>query len=324
MRPEAIAGFARQIVERAETGNPIPYLDHHSKVGILRQLGEVMEGSVDSNFHLHIGVRLDDDNPASDYLFRSIQRGKQYGMSVSGGGVGYEIVKESNGDRTVEYTDVQLSEISNTTSPSWVPSFGTVLTRSLDGDATMPVDQTPAPVVAPAETPTPDAAAPTPVVVALAAPPPEAPEVERARIGVADQAAVRAAYIAFGEQLKSLGVDLTADPTAAPIAATETPKAPENTPVENSETGEQDAEGVQITRALQTAIDRAVETATAPLIATTTAQATYIAALEALPAGQYPPKVVRGKFESDETGPDLAAMAPEERMAYALKTLYPE
>ncbi len=128
MAPEAIERFADQI---NETGT-IVYRDAHAPDGVLRDLGVLTKAWVNEHFHLGVEVKLDERNPAATYLFDSIERGKQYGMSVAGHVVEYarEYVEEV-GKSVLTYKNVLLDEISNTTRPAWYPSFGSVLTKSV-------------------------------------------------------------------------------------------------------------------------------------------------------------------------------------------------
>lgn len=130
--PEAIERFAQQI--NSTNGMPLTdrlvYRDAHAPDGVLRDLGYVTKAWVTENFHLGIEVRLDEDNPASDYLWKSTQKGKQFGMSVSGVVLDYADIPEG-GTLVRTFKHVVLDEISNTTRPAWYPSFGTVLSKSI-------------------------------------------------------------------------------------------------------------------------------------------------------------------------------------------------
>lgn len=350
MAPEAIADFARQIADRVAAGDPIPYIDSHLKVGVLRELGWVMEGEITPDFHLRVAVRLDEANPAAMFIHNNVQRGKQYGMSVAGDGTEFQTVRDDDGNRFIRFTRVLLREISNTTRPSWVPSLGTVLARSLDGEltgdnamaddltevaapaeeTTAPAEAAPAPENADADaqaTDTTDATEEAPAAegctcegdcaCGVAVEAVAADDVDRARIAQKDKDSLLAAYMAMGEQLKALGV--IEDAAAS---------APENTQVENSDQGDDadlvDINGVKVERSLADAISGLVTSevtkATESLTKTLSEQAEYIKALESMPAGKRPAPVVRDKFESVE--PDLTAMSPEERLRWGLSGIY--
>ena len=342
----AIEDFAKQIEERASAGDPIPYLDHHQKDGVLRELGTVISGSVDNNYRLNVAVRLDEENPAALYLHSRIKRGKQYGMSIAGDGVQYKMLRdETTGEQVIRFLRIALKEISNTTRPSWVPSFGTVLARSIEGEengevmaeelvkADAPAEQvdnvaaeSAAPVVADVveeQAPVEAAAVEDAPVVENAqveeAPVVDAPveaEVERARIAKKDAKAFMAALKALHEQVAALGITEDEETVAETVEAT---------PVEATAPEENvDFNGVVIKRDLADAITAfvtsKVDESTAVLRETVEKQADYIKALEEMPAGKVPAALVRGKFESDEI--DLGSLAPEDRLRYALKNLY--
>jgi len=354
MDPTAIQDFADQIVSRASDSDPLPYLDHHMKDGVLRELGEVVDGSVSSDYRLNIKVRLHPDNPAAAYLHSRIKRGKKYGMSIAGDGVQYRMIDDpSSGEKVIRFLKIKLKEISNTTRPSWVPSFGTVLARSIEGeeigenmaeelvksDATEVVEnvaanesaepvaaqvteQTEAPVV---EAPVAEAAPAAEVAPAVEAAPVEAAApaeengevVERARIAKRDAEKLVEAFNALKGQLETLGVFEPDAPQAAaeaPVAKTEDAPADENV----------DFNGVSVRRDLAEAITAfvtsKVDESTAVLRETIEKQAEYIKKLEELPAGKLPAAVVREKFE---TGlPDLGSMSNEDKLKYALGNIY--
>jgi len=317
MDPTAIQDFADQIVSRASDSDPLPYLDHHMKDGVLRELGEVVDGSVSSDYRLNIKVRLHPDNPAAAYLHSRIKRGKKYGMSIAGDGVQYRMIDDpSSGEKVIRFLKIKLKEISNTTRPSWVPSFGTVLARSIEGeeigenmaeelvksDATEVVENVAAnesaePVAAPAEE--------------------NGEVVERARIAKRDAEKLVEAFNALKGQLETLGVFEPDAPQAAaeaPVAKTEDAPADENV----------DFNGVSVRRDLAEAITAfvtsKVDESTAVLRETVEKQAEYIKKLEELPAGKLPAAVVREKFE---TGlPDLGSMSNEDKLKYALGNIY--
>lgn len=136
MDPSAIEGFSKQIAARAETPDPVPFMDWHQKDGILKQLGDVVEGQVDADYNLGVKVRLDKDNPAAVYLHKAVKKGKKFGMSVAGKASG--IVRrfdEATKQAVLRFTDVAMTEVSATTKPIWTPSLGTVLAKSVIDEA---------------------------------------------------------------------------------------------------------------------------------------------------------------------------------------------
>jgi len=136
MDPEAIERFSAQI-NTAAGGDALMYRDAHAPDGVLRDLGQITKAWINEHFHLGVEVRLDMDNPAAAFLFKSIQNGKQYGMSVAGFVLDYvdEFVAAA-GTVVRTYKNVVLDEISNTTRPAWYPSLGTVLSKSIKDAST--------------------------------------------------------------------------------------------------------------------------------------------------------------------------------------------
>lgn len=342
MAREAIEDFARQIKERVEQGDPLPYIDSHQKDGVLRTLGHVMEAAVTPDFHLMVAVRLDTDNPAATFLYSSLKRGKQYGMSIAGDGVEYVRAKTAGGP-VLRFMKVVLREISNTTRPSWVPSFGTVLARSIDNlgesevseelvrDESAPEVETvaeesevAADVEKSSDEQTIDAAdeaapeEPEAPVERTTDEPIEADEdVERARIAKRDVSAILEAMKALATKLETIGI------AEADEATPETPE----TPVENSEKGEEETVefgGIRVERAVAEAltayVDEKINAAVEPLKAEIERKDAYIEELLALPAGKVPAPVVRDKFDNDLDR--IAGLTPEERLRIGLSAVY--
>lgn len=333
MSPEAITDFAAQIAERVAAGDPIPYVDAHAKDGVMRVLGHVIAGSVTPDFHLVIRVKLDDLNPAAQYLWNSVTRGKQFGMSIGGNGVAHRYVRTADGNRVIRFTKVLLQEISNTTRPSWVPSFGTVLARSVDtgvnevSEELTRDEETTAPEAAPAEetteVATSDEQTETPVENAAPEPTDEVDttddEVERARIAKRDAEALKTAMLALIDQINALGINVE-DHQA-------TPETPEPTTVENSDTGAEETVemgGIRVQRDIATAmtafVTSEIERAVAPLKDELTKRDAYIEELLRLPAGKVPAPVVREKFDSEMDR--IKAMSPEDRLRESLSHIY--
>ena len=140
LAPEVMFDFAKQI--NSQGGIPlterIPYRDAHAKDGVWRDLGWVTKAWVTDSGHLGVEVQLDEESEAARFLHKQVQRGKQFGMSVGGKVIdwGYEYVAEI-GKSVRTFRNVVLNEISNTTKPSWSPSFGTVIAKAIqDAEAT--------------------------------------------------------------------------------------------------------------------------------------------------------------------------------------------
>lgn len=133
MAPEAIRRFSAQITAQAANGTPLPYRDAHAQDGVWRDLGEITRAWIDERLHLGVEVKLDEDSSAAMYLFKQLQKGKKYGMSIAGTVLDYADEFVSSVGRMIRtYKDIVLTEISNTTRPAWTPSFGTVLSKAID------------------------------------------------------------------------------------------------------------------------------------------------------------------------------------------------
>lgn len=137
MSPEAIKAFAQQIKDRYFEGNPIPYVDEHDKAtsgrGVLRHLGDVVDGGITGEDHLWVKVRLNEKNPAATFLYNQIaDEGKQYGMSIQGQVLEFvDEIAKAVGGKIRTFKSVVLDHIANTTKPVWTPSLGTVLNRAV-------------------------------------------------------------------------------------------------------------------------------------------------------------------------------------------------
>ena len=135
--PVAIRSFRDQIVDAFNRGEPIPYVDEHDKSvagrGVLRHLGDLVDGEITEDNHLRVKVKLNEDNPAATFLYRQIQKGKKFGMSISGDVLSYaDELNKSIGRKIRVFKSVVLTHVANTTRPVWTPSLGTVLNRAVE------------------------------------------------------------------------------------------------------------------------------------------------------------------------------------------------
>lgn len=126
MMPEAIEGLAVQI-----NTAPVPFRNHHNKDDIMENMGEVVKASVTSDFELMVEVELDQDNPSSQYLWKKLDQGKQYGMSVRGDTERPTFEKAQSGRYVHKHHTVILKEVSVTTRPFYTKSLGTVLRKAM-------------------------------------------------------------------------------------------------------------------------------------------------------------------------------------------------
>lgn len=137
IHPDAIKSFREQIVAAYEKGEPIPYVDEHDKSvsgrGVLRHLGDLVDGEITADNHLRVKVKLNEDNPAATFLYRQIQAGKKFGMSISGDVLSYaDELNKAIGRKMRVFKSVILTHVANTTRPVWTPSLGTVLNRAVE------------------------------------------------------------------------------------------------------------------------------------------------------------------------------------------------
>lgn len=134
MAGDLIYRFAEQINSTGglALSSRLVYRDAHAPDGVLRDLGWINKAWVNNDKRLAVEVKLDDENPAATYLFRQLEKGKQFGMSVAGKVLDFADEFMADVGAVVRtYTDVILTEISNTTRPAWTPSFGSVLAKAL-------------------------------------------------------------------------------------------------------------------------------------------------------------------------------------------------
>lgn len=322
MDPSVVESFARQIQQRAESGEPIPYRDTHGMGvtgdnGVMVDLGELVAAAVTEDDHLHVRVRLDTENPAAAFLHKQVQRGKRYGMSVGGEVTDYadEYVKELG--RVVRtFKGVILDHIANTSQPSWTPSLGTVLMRAvekaLEGENMDPD------VLAP-ETPEVEGATETPAVEAAEesvteeqveetpadeVEEPEAPAIEEARtIEVSALQPIQDAVAALASAISAVLA-----PTPAPATAT----------VQLSDGANDAAPSVESESPVAENDLSALRSAVESLQAELATANDRIKQLEEEPAGNQPPVIERS--ETDLRG-EISKLPAHERLLLGLRAL---
>jgi phage head maturation protease len=127
LAPELVSKFAEQISKA-----PVPFLNWHNENDALAEMGEVTKAWVTPNFDLGVEVELDQDDYRAQKLWRKLDQGKQFGMSVAGKVHEYKDEYEKSAGRVRTYYDATLKEVSLTTKPIYTPSFGTVLKKAAD------------------------------------------------------------------------------------------------------------------------------------------------------------------------------------------------
>lgn len=126
LTPVAIQRLAEQI-----NSERIPLRNHHKKDSITEDLGYLVKATVTPDFQLTVEAKLDEDHPEAQYLWKKLDQGKQYGMSIHGQSVGW--YREAKGNKPVrKHNLVLLDELSVTTRPVFTPSLGSVLRKAID------------------------------------------------------------------------------------------------------------------------------------------------------------------------------------------------
>jgi hypothetical protein len=126
--PEAISRFNSQLADKT-----IPFKNFHKNDDITADLGEVTKAWITDGGELGVEILLDEDNEDSNFLWKKIEKGKQYGLSIHGDAKDYRYEYDpASASRVRVLNDVQLDEISITTRPAFTPSFGTVVRKSIE------------------------------------------------------------------------------------------------------------------------------------------------------------------------------------------------
>jgi hypothetical protein len=300
----------------------VPYIDWHKRDTSMAELGFVEKAWKDESGHMWVDIVLDDDNPVAQYIHKSISKGKQYGMSVYGKVTRFADEVIETGKRVRTFYDSTLDEISNTTRPVWVHSFGTVLSkavdemsRTADGDKSV-ANETETPggneeevvtetteIAVEKTTESGAATAPDTQATPEEAPAEAAPEVvEKAIAGETKRdekrlAKLVAQYNALGETLRESGL-LESEDAGAETKA-------EETVVQKSETDEED----RFVR-----LEKSIETLSA----------TVLAIAENTPAGTAPGLLQKSENDSNPIDDLKAVEDPLERLRLAMAARYGE
>lgn len=125
--PVAIQSLAEQINDA-----PVPFRNQHQVDDIMEDMGEVIKAFVTPDFNLEVEVRLDQDNPSAQYLWKKLEQGKQFGMSIRGNSVAPYTEITKSGQVVRKHNRVTIGEVSATTRPVYSHSLGTVLKKAID------------------------------------------------------------------------------------------------------------------------------------------------------------------------------------------------
>lgn len=116
---------------------PLPLTDAHERDGIFKDIGMVVKGdwikdASDSNvYHVNFTCELEDDNYAADQLYKNLQKGKKYGLSIQASEpTARKVFSKRLNKSIVEFVDAIPTNVSVTTRPSYIPSMIEVLAKS--------------------------------------------------------------------------------------------------------------------------------------------------------------------------------------------------
>jgi hypothetical protein len=254
-----------------------------------------VDGGITEKGHLWVKVRLHEDNPAATFLYRQINAGKQFGMSVSGDVQSWaDNLHKAMGRKIRTFKSIVLNHIANTTKPVWTPSLGTVLNRAIDKALSEGETMAEEIVVEPTkneETPATEQAVNEAVETTVVAEATETPEPEKP----ADDSALSA----INSRLDSFATAMLAMAEAIKpkLEATETPE-----PVTKSEP-ETDDRMTKLEAALVTLVGEVTE-------------------IKSRSASPTPPVV--NKSQREQLDEVLKDASPEERLRAALAVLHDE
>lgn len=299
--PEAIQRFSAQISQ-----SPIPLRNFHKTDDITADLGDVTKAWITDTGELGVEILLDEDNKDSDFIWKKISKGKQYGLSIHGDATDYHYEHDpASAARVRVLNDVKLDEISITTRPAFTPSFGTVVRKSIEdaeneGNALETESIVDAVVE---ETTTDDTVAKTAEVETATPVVPETEEVEVEKSADAAIATANVEFLAFGKDFKnlmaraeSLGLfGETATETTASVDATDTPVVEHSTAIETLESE------VSKSRSEITELRALVESLR-----------------EQIPSTQLPPAQVSKSDSTEELAKLMAEMSPMDRVRFGL------
>jgi hypothetical protein len=131
--PQAIQFLADQI-----NGGEVPLRNHHKVDDILENMGVLVKADIDNQMQLWVEAELDQDNPNAQYLWKKVNAGKQFGLSVHGKSVGYYYdTNKVSGKRVRKHPMIIIDETSVTTRPVFTPSLGTVIRKAIDEDSNL-------------------------------------------------------------------------------------------------------------------------------------------------------------------------------------------
>ncbi len=127
----SLAGLEK-MVEYANKGDPLPFLDGHHRDLLASFLGTVHQPYLTERKHFAFDVFLNHPaNPFSTQLFQDVLAGKRHGASIAGIVHEAEIEEFGEGEFGRVFSHVELLEISRTSWPSFRSSFITLLANKV-------------------------------------------------------------------------------------------------------------------------------------------------------------------------------------------------
>lgn len=313
MAPEAIERFAGQITAAQDAGSPLVYRDAHAPDGVLRDLGDITKAWINEHFHLGIEIKVNMDNPAGAFLFRSVLAGKQYGMSVAGRVLDFADEMDKSAGKIVRtYKNVVLDEISNTTRPAWYPSFGSVLAKSVKDTAAADLalgEEVGDKITLPAGD---DTAKSDDTTVVDDTTTESADDAAKAAATATDDNTEKAGRKVSGATAtKLIGLFNEMQTALTDLGVIETPSTTDDAEKSDAKTAENSTEKSESAPVDELA---AIKTELGTLKAANEAQATRIAELESAPRTSLPPAVTEKDAAQDEFMALLAKATPSERL----------
>lgn len=297
--PYAIQRFSEQI-----TRNPIPLRNFHKTDDITADLGEVTKAWITADGELGVEILLDEDNKDSEFIWKKVEKGKQFGLSIHGNATDYKYEYDpASAARVRVLNDVELDEISITTRPAFTPSFGTVVRKSIeDAEGEIALNENETPVVE--EVVAQDVTVVEEPVVETSTPDvPEAPVADDVEKSVTTSSKMEAKQLAkfvanmqkMFDQAESLGLLSDAEEPTASADATDIPV------IEHS-----------------TAIDTLAAEVSKSHTEITELRAIINELKEQIPSTQLPPAQVSKSGSDEELAKLLSEMSPMDRVRFGL------
>jgi len=119
----------------------LPFYDWHNRNSSAAEMGEVIKAWKTENDQVGVEIELDQDHPTAQWLWKKLDQGKQFGLSIKGKTNNIKRELDAAGRSVAKYYDAFLEELSLTTKPIFTPSFGTVLKKAIDEELAESVEK---------------------------------------------------------------------------------------------------------------------------------------------------------------------------------------